>query len=307
MTGYGNQAGFNITSSKIQLVEVSYRESGSILQNIDEIYFDERLKLKEDKETKIISVLQAAFNEILIRNRLKAKAASFTLPPELFYTVQIPYDSTLLYQDLYEEIKWQLSILYPYVFINDLVIRNLELQKNRIINEDTILVSAVKRKYLHWLKYFCEGNNLNIKFIDNSHFASERALTSSQEIKDWITLSLYISNNYLSIIFSLKAKPFLFKILPFDTASEIPQILLRETSPTEKVNLNRSMIKAYYISGEELSNSFVNSLNENTGINFKLFNPFENIDPDPELIENIHFSRKSSAFSPAAGIAFRIS
>jgi Tfp pilus assembly PilM family ATPase len=100
LTGYGNHAGFNITSSKIQLVEINYKESGYILQNIDEVYFDERLKLSEDKETKVLSVLQAAFNEILLRNQLKSKTASFTLPPEIFYNIQIPYDNTLLSQDL---------------------------------------------------------------------------------------------------------------------------------------------------------------------------------------------------------------
>jgi len=307
LTGYGNHAGFNITSSRIQLVEINYKNSRFILQNVDEVYFDERLKLTEDKETKIISVLQAAFNEILIRNRINSKAASFTLPPEIFYTVQLPYDNTLLYHDLIEEIKWQLSILFPYVFINDLVIQHIEIPKNRIINRGTILVCALKRKYLHWLKYFCEENNLTIKFIDNSHFASERALTASQNLRERITLSLYISSSYLSFIFSLNAKPFLFKIVSFGSAGEIPQIILKETSPTESINLNRSMIDSFYVTGEDVSNSFVNSLNANTGIDFKLFNPFENINPDPGLFENINFSRKSSSFSPAAGIAFRIS
>ena len=307
MTGYGNHAGFNITSSKIQLVELNYKNSGFILQNVDEVYFDEHLKLAEDKETKIISVLQSAFNEILIRNRVNSKAASFTLPPEIFYTVQLPFDNTLLYQDLFEDIKWQLSVLFPQVFINDLVIRHIEIPKNKILEHDTILVSALKRKYLHWLKHFCVENNLKIKFVDNSHFASERALTASQNLKDGISLSLYISSNYLSFIFSLNGKPFLFKVSSFDSADEIPQILLKETSPTESINLNRSIIDSFFVSGEDISNSFVDSLNANTGIEFKLFNPFENINPDQGLYENINFSRKSPAFSPAAGIAFRIS
>src|SRR5690606_17087020 len=127
---------------------------------------------------------QAAFNEIILRNRVTSRSASFTLPPEIFYNVQVPYDNTLLYNDLYEDIKWQLSILFPDVFINDLVIRHIEIPGNKITGYDTLLISAVKRKYLHWLKYFCEENNLKIKFIDNSHFASERALTSAQNIKD---------------------------------------------------------------------------------------------------------------------------
>ncbi|RPI68506.1 MAG: hypothetical protein EHM47_14440, partial [Ignavibacteriales bacterium] len=247
MTGYGNHAGFNITSSKIQLVEINFKDSGYILQNVDEVYFDERLNLTQDKETKIISVLQASFNEIILRNRVNSRSASFTLPPEIFYNVQIPYDNTLMYNDLYEDIKWQLSVLFPDVFINDLVIRHIEIPGNKITGYDTLLISAVKRKYLHWLKYFCEENSLKIKFIDNSHFASERALTSTQNITENISLSLYISSRYLSFIFSLNGKPFLFKTASYNSADEIPQIILRETSPTEKVNLNRSMISYFFI------------------------------------------------------------
>ncbi len=306
MTGYGNHAGFNITSSKIQLVEINHKNNGFILQNVDEVYFDERLKLTEDKETKIISILQSAFNEILLKNKINSKLASFTLPPDIFYNVQIPYDNTLLYQDLDEEIKWQLTVLFPSVFINDLVIQKLELPKNKILNYDSLLVSAIKRKYLHWLKFFCEENNLKIKFIDNSHFASFRALTSSQNIKEGLSLSLYITGSFVSFIFSLDEKPILFKVKNYNSASDIPQLILRETSPTEKININRSMIANYFISGEDISNSFVTSLNEAMEIEFNFFNPFENINPSPELFESALFSKKSNAFSPAAGIAFRL-
>jgi|SRR5690554_1700237 len=307
LAAYENHAGFNITSSKIQLVEINYKNSGFLLQNIDEVYFDERLKLTEDKETKIISVLQAAFNELLLKSKLNSKAASFTLPPELFLNLQVPYDNTLLQQDLYEDIKWQLSVLYPYIFINDLVIQSIEIKSNRFIKFDSLLVSAIRRKYLHWLKYFCEGNNLKIKFIDNSHFASERALTSAHNLRNGNTLSVYISSRYISFIFSSEDKPFLFKSIPYNSAAELPTIILKETTPTDSININRSLFNNYFISGEDITQSFVNSLNSAIEINFKLFNPFEMIEPDPVLFENILYSKKASAFSPAAGIAFRIS
>lgn len=305
MTGYGNHAGFSITSSKIQLVEIVHKNSGFILQNVDEVFFDERLKITEDKETKAISVLQSAFNELLIRNRVISKEASFTLPSEVFYTVQLPYDNTLLSNDLMEEIKWELSLLYPYLFINDLAIRYIEIEKNSLVNFNTILISALKRKYLHWLKYFCNENKLKLKFIDNSHFASDRALTSLNDNKG-IILSIYLSNKILSFIFYIDEKPTLFKNIPFTSANEIPRIILSEISSSESMILDKSMIDSFYISGEDISNSYVNTLNTSTGIDFKIFNPFEKVDPDPKLFENANFSRKFNSFSPAAGIAFRI-
>ena len=206
IAGNENHTGFTLTSAKVQFVEVSFKNEKFILQNIDEAYFDEHLNLTEDKETKITSLLQAAFNELLIRNRLSAGSASFTLPIEMFYTVQIPYDNTLLYQDLLEEIRWELSILFPFVNPKELVIQHIEIGKNKIVDRNTILVSALRRKYLQMIKYFCEENNLNLKFVDNSHFASERALSSVYNLNDTITLSLFVSSNYLSLIFSLEGK-----------------------------------------------------------------------------------------------------
>jgi len=146
--GNEDHTGFTLTSSKIQFVEVGFKNEKFILQNIDEVYFDERLNLTEDKETKITSVLQTAFNELLIKNRTSASTASFTLPVEMFYTVQIPYDNTLLYQDLLEEIRWELSVLYPFVNPKELVIQHIEIEKNKIVDRNTILVSALRRKYL---------------------------------------------------------------------------------------------------------------------------------------------------------------
>lgn len=304
--GNENHTGFTLTSAKVQLVEVNFKNEKFILQNIDEAYFDEHLNLAEDKETKITSLLQTAFNELLIRNTLAANSVSFTLPVEMFYTVQIPYDNTLLYQDLLEEISWELSILFPFVNPKELVIQHIEIEKNKIINRDTILVSALKRKYLQMIKYFCDENDLTLRYVDNSHFASERALSSVYNLKDAVTFSLFVSSNSLSLIFSLDGKPVLFKTIAFNSATEISDIILKETSPGETVNINRSLIDSAFIAGEDISDSFVTSLNSNTGIEFKRFNPFENINPDPKLLGNINFSQKFNTFSPAAGIAYRL-
>ena len=306
VVGNENHTGFTLTSAKVQLVEVNFKNEKFVLQNIDEAYFDEHLNLAEDKETKITSFLQTAFNELLIRNHLAASSVSFTLPIEMFHNVQIPYDNTLLYQDLLEEISWELSILFPFVNPKELVIQHIEIEKNKIVNRDTILVSALRRKYLQIIKYFCDENNLTLRYVDNSHFASERALSSVYNLKDAVTLSLFVSSNCLSLIFSLEGKPVFFRTVTYNSAMEIPGIILKETSTGEIVNINRSLIDSAYISGEDISDSFVISLNSNTGIEFERFNPFENINPDPRLLENINFSQKFNTFSPAAGIAYRL-
>jgi len=61
MALYHNHVGLHISKSKLQLVEVINKNNNFILGNVDEEYFPEFLSF-EDRESKIISILQSAFD-----------------------------------------------------------------------------------------------------------------------------------------------------------------------------------------------------------------------------------------------------
>ena len=46
---------------------------------------------------------------------LQSDTLSFSLPLDLFYISQLPYDNTLLQRDLIEEFRWEYSIMFPFV------------------------------------------------------------------------------------------------------------------------------------------------------------------------------------------------
>lgn len=302
-----NHAGFTITGSKLQVVEVVNRNEQYILENVDEAYFNEPINFENDKETKISALLQGAFNELLIRHPLKSSAASFTLPFELFYTMQVPFDNSLLHQDLVEEFKWELSVLYPFITPQELAIQYVEVDKNNLTDFNTAIVAAVPRKILQLLESFCKENNLKLKFVDNIHVASERALAISSPLMDkGLALSIYLGNKYLSLIFSQNGKPVRLKVIPLNDAGEIPALIQKEISPGESFRINRNMIDASFIAGEGLSASLVDTLRKNTKLEFIYFNPFEKIKPDQKLFDNKNISERSNSFSSAAGIAYRL-
>lgn len=307
MAGFENHAGFTISSSKLQLVEVIYKNGQFILGNIDEAYFSEPVNLETDKETKIISLLQGAFNELVIKNPLKSSYASFTLPFELFYMMQVPYDNTLLHQDLVEEFRWELSVLYPFAPHKDFTIQYIEVEKNNLIDFNSAIVIALARKYLQLILNFCAGNNLKLKFVDNIHLASERALSISYPMTNrGIILSVYFNNKFLSLIFSVDGKPVRLKVIPLNDAGEIPALLLAETSTNPSFKISRGSINAAFITGDEISDTIIQTLKNALGIEFIYFNPFDKIKPEPALYDNKYFSEKFNSFSPAAGIAYRL-
>ncbi len=307
MTGFENHAGITVSGTKLQLVEVVYKDNRFILENVDEAYFSEPLNFEKDKETKISALMQGALNEILIKKPLKSSAVSFTLPFELFYVMQVPYDNTLLHQDLIEEFKWELSVLYPFVSAADLVIQYIEVERNNFINENTALVFAIPRKYLQILHGFCRDNNLNLRFVDNAHLASERALSLNNSLQGkGLVLSVFFAHRHLSVIYSYAGKPLYVNSIPLTDAGELTTHLLTETSPRESFNINRNLIETAYIAGEDISDTITGTLKNLLEIEFNNFNPFEKIKPNPSLLDNKHFTEKNNSFSPAAGIAYRL-
>jgi Tfp pilus assembly PilM family ATPase len=307
MTGFENHAGFAISSSKLQVVEIVQKDEQFVLENVDEAFFNETINLMRDKETKIISLIQGAYDEILIRNPLKCGTASFSLPLDIFRIVQLPYDNTLLHQDLIEEFRWELSLIYPDINPAEQVIQYLEIDKNRIIDRNTAIVISLSRRHLQIIKEFCDKNKLRLKFADNIHFASERALSATNPVfEKGLILSVFIAGNCLSVLFSFQAKPVYLRLYSLNNASDIVKYISADVDSNQYPNINRKMLEAAFISGEELSASMINALREKLDLPFVYFNPFAKIKPNPRLFENRYYSEKFNSFAPATGIALRL-
>ena len=307
MNSFENHAGFNISSSRLQVVEINFNSGQFQLENVDEAYFNEPLNFEHDKETKINSLLQGAFDELLIRKPLKSNQISFTLPLELFHIMQVPFDNTLLNQDLLEEFRWEYSVVYPYLKANDLAIQYIEIDKNNFTESGTAIVIALSRKYLQIIHNFCERNKLKVRFVDNVHIAGDRALfVNNVQIDKGLVLSVYFSDNILSVIFSYNSKPVYFKTIPVNDAGEIVPLLINELNSNSFIKIKKNFIENAFITGDNISESFVKSLDAALGISFKLYNPFEKIKPDANLYQNKFYSERFNSFAPAAGIAFRL-
>lgn len=307
MAGFENHIGFNISSSKLQVVEVNQIGDQFRLVNVDEAYFNDPINFENDKETKISALLQGAFDELLIKKNINSTSVSFTLPFELFHTMQMPYDTTLLYQDLLDEFKWELSVIYPFISTKNLVLQYFEIEKGPFNETSSALVFAIQRRFLQMLDSFCKKNNLKLKYVDNLHIAAERSLSVSNAIVyKGLTLSVYFNNKFLSLFFAFNGKPLYFKVIPLNDASEITDHLIKETSHSSILNIQRSQIEAAFISGDEISPAVVQTLKKILGLDFIPFNPFDKIRPVPDLYESKLYLEKFNSFSSAAGIAFRI-
>ena len=128
-------AGLNVSGTKLQVVELLGSPDGVRLDNLNEVVFAEPIDYKSDNETKILTQLQTAFDEFRLKKPVKSRKLSFSLPLEMFYIAQLPFDNTLLHKDIMEEFKWEFSVMYPFVSPEELILQYLEVEKNMIFTK----------------------------------------------------------------------------------------------------------------------------------------------------------------------------
>ncbi len=307
MAGFYIHAGLNVSTSKLQLVEVLGSPDEVRLENIIEVSFQEPIDFKKDDETKILKKLQYSFDLIKLYKPLKSTTLSFSLPLDIFYVAQLHYDNTLLHQDLMEEFKWEFSVLYPFLNPDELILQYVEIDRNMVLTKHTALVYGIERKNLKIFQKFCTQNNMNLGHIDNAHLSSERALVLSDSfIGEGLRLSILVSKNYVSLILSLDGKTISQKLHKLDSFNDLRQIIEHELAPSKSKIIMKGLIQAAYITGEGITEDLAKYLSSKIGIAFIIFNPFDKLTTTKRVSESEYFKEKFNSFSSAAGIAFRM-
>ncbi len=298
-------AGFNLTSSKLQVVEVKISDKQFELINVDEVFLNEEINFENDKISKIGALLQSAYQEIQLNSQINSGYVSFCLPLELFTIIQLPLDERLTNQEASEDFKLQFSILFPYK--DNLSIKYYDVEPNAIDKITTAIVLGIEKSFIDLIDNFAKDNQLKLLFIDNPHTASNLSLLSSNSIlcKGYY-LSVYIQKRNLSYIFSFNQKVLRMKSFSFSRIGDIPELLNAELNQEIFSKISLESLSASFISGDEISPNLVSLLRKSLKIDFILFNPFDKLKTRTELFDNKFFLKKYNSFSSALGIALRL-
>lgn len=294
--------GISLQSCKMQIVEIGLTEGGYYLENIDEEYFNDFLDFNS-KETKVISSLQNAFNELTLRHRMKADSVSFALPNEMFKIVEIPSDSRLLKGDMGESLKWEFRTLYPYLRAEDFIIRPLNLEEERD-SDHRIIMIAIARHYIKVIQKFCSRNFLKMRYADNAHLASNNLiLLENAGEKDCKYLSLYISEKNLSISVISQSGLLFFRQFNFSDASLILGLL---QASLEEINSRGIAFTKAYASGDNISDTLLQSIRENCSLSLTKYNPFQHLGTGEVLPDAEFYSSRFNSFTASCGLAMRL-
>ncbi|MFA3783758.1 hypothetical protein ABRY23_11915 [Melioribacteraceae bacterium 4301-Me] len=302
---FQNHAGINLTSSKIQLVEIVYKQNGFYLENVDEEIFETSFE-ESLNENVLITILQNSFNKISSRRKLNSKNVSFTLSNEFFKICELPYDASLIKKDLLNHFKWELSILFPQTNKDDLYIQHIEVDKSNIRKQKKAIVFALSKKLINVLHNFSVKNRLELRFVDNAHIASNaiiviEGLNSQNETVG----SLLLNANNCSISILDGNYPVYFKHTNLSNSLHVDFIKSELTAISESKKIN-TIIKKLFLFGDAVNDNFLEELRSNFSISIIRTNPFTKLLTDESIQKNNFFRKKNYSFCAAAGIALRI-
>ncbi len=287
-----NHVGINIAKNKLQLVEVVKEASNYCLENVDEIIFEKEFNFNSDN-SEIISILQASLNSLTERNPLKSKNISVTLPVNEFTLFEIPFDSALSPSALKEHLNWEYSILFPTHDISEKIIRSHKLYSND--KQSRILVIAVSKLLIELIFNFATENNLNLKFVDISHFASDALINFSNNK----TLSIYIDDSHFSISSYINKQLKTIKV--FEEIEETSII----TSIESFMEVENIAYDNIFIAGSSEVDEQKIAIESKLDLTLEMFNPFKKIETSESFIQNAYYMNRPNSFSASAGIGFR--
>lgn len=298
--------GLSITGEKLKLVELTYEKNGILIENIDEEYFEEYLSFF-NKETKFNSILQKAFDELLLRKPLRNNIVSFALPYDIFKFVELPFDNSLIKSDLLDQFKWELSVLYPNDISQEYLLQYVEVNDDNFNSNETAFVIAAMKKQIKTIHKFCVRNNLKLKYIDYAHFSVNNLIKASNTAGgEGQNVSLFIGSDYFSFhIIKMNSPIFLYLNKIVNAGDVIPQLNV-VIEKLNRFNFDITSANNFYISGESISDELVHQINNSFNVNFVKLNPFAEFAVDPTLVNSKFLTKEYNSFADAAGISLRM-
>ncbi len=304
MNDFKRCVGINLTASKLQYVEIDKEFDNLQVDNLGQAFFSPPIIYDLQDETLIQQQLQAAFDELKIRNPISSNIASFTFPPELFITIQLPYESNLTQKEIREEFNWEISQLYPFISVEELAIKFYKLNGSFLPGRNNALVVALNKSFLLLIKNFCLKNKLVPKLVDNASITANSFINSCLNNRnESVSINIFNSRNSLTFFINISSKLAFAKVFQKkdDYIKKIIEEIIRENY-NEVVN---HPLKKITISGEELGTDLLSEIQIGTGLVFEKFNPFDIIKFKPNYQNPEVSSEHFSSFISATGIASR--
>jgi Tfp pilus assembly PilM family ATPase len=295
-----NTLSLSFNSDCIRLIELNPEKE---IIFIDELEYD--LKLENDfaiyiDNEVVISSLAEKVESILEGKKNVSKAGVLIETSQTFLNV-IPVDFNEEKSQINLHILWELSNYYPDSYKNFNIkyyrLNNLHVDANI----DEVLLIAVDKSRIEFIKKVCKQSGLDVKIIDIDHFAIEKCIKEiyrNEQYSNYILIGCKKNRIDFSLLVSGKLKYYDFAII---NNRNLKKVI------SSKLKLFYSYfsdidIKKVFIYGEDSCRQVKKYFEETGKLESEFINPFLNF----KFKDEINLEESSlSKFAPVYGLALK--
>jgi hypothetical protein len=167
-------------------------------------------------------------------------------------------------------------------------------------------VFALRKDVVGSINNFCKRNNLELKFVDNAHLASNAFLfMDKNQMRKNIVFSFYVDQNYSSFTAIDRINPFYFKVFNSSGAGffeELDSVIVK----MNEFKIDFDSVEEILLCGQSITKDFEERIKTKFNLPLRKINPFERLHVDDELKKSPHLISQYNSFTAATGIAIRI-
>lgn len=301
---FENHVGISVSSNKLRLVELIFLNNEFYAENVDEVDLTEEIDANNFDENSV-NVLRSSFNKLISQNNLKSNFVSFCLDPDFFEIIEIPYESTILKNDLTDQFRWELSKLKPSLNPEDYLIQSIELQSTVFKRTNQAAILFLHKNILRSLKKISAESNLELKYVDYSHTAANLFFKVLKVPQTSEGISILKSERYISVIYLTDLKPAAV-IKKHYADGEFEKEIKKVFEYLQHHNIELEKLSFAYFCPNKISDNEINTIEEQLHFTPDIINPFKSINFSKSFNSEVDITENPSRFASAAGVALRL-
>lgn len=224
---------------------------------------------------------------------------AFCIDTEFAFLNVIPVDANLSEQTLNEHLLWEVSQYFPSDSAQQMVVRGYKFGSGTV---QRMLMVAVKKELISFLRAISDKLNLRIQIIDIDHFAVENCLRerissvrSRYFYRDFLLAGVKRRRIDVSVFRNYEFQKYFYYVLHDD--SDIRYFLIKLINDYVSSGFDK-----FVFYGEMLDASMIDLISDMLGSKFSLLNPF-----DSRLFLDVKVkSETAHIYAPNIGLALRM-
>lgn len=226
---------------------------------------------------------------------------SFCLDTEFAFLNIIPVDTNLSEKDLNEHLLWEISQYFPGESVQSFAVRGYKFGSGKI---QKMLIVAVRKEIISFLRAIADKMNLKIQIIDIDHFAAENCLRerissvrSRYFYSDFILAGLKRRRIDVSVFRNYAFQRYFYYLV--SNESDLRYFVIKLINDNISAGFERFVFYGEVIDINKEMSGFINEMLGSKSI---ILNPFDS----PLFLDVKVKPEITSVFAPNIGLAFRM-